>query len=248
MNNYEGKRILITGYMGYIGSRLFKALVNLHKAKEVYLLDLKDGSDALYANLPDVDYVFHLSAQTGAVPSIKNPINDARQNILVTIRLAEFYKNKAKIIFTTSGAAKSPESPYGLSKKTAEEYIKLLHNDYVILRFSSIYGDKDRGVVDTFIRDKTCFIYGDGLATRDFVHVNDIVNCLIKSVGWENGEYECGSGIPTTVQEIADATGKEVKHLPKREGEKDFAVLTNTTPDWEPLENVINYVMRKCKR
>ena len=241
-------KILVTGNEGFIGQRLMSELYR-HDNFHVIGMDVKNGNDILYADLPnDIDYVFHLAAQAGAIPSMEDPVHDARQNILCTIRIAKKYAHTAtRIIYTTSGGAISPESPYGLSKKTGEEYLKMLAPDNtVICRLSSIYGDKPRGVVDTFIRGASCNIMGDGSSTRDFVHVDDIARGLVKAMKWDPGEYSMGSGIPTTVEEVARATGKEIEYLPSRKGEIHTAVLPNTTPDWKPERKVLDYVRSKC--
>jgi UDP-glucose 4-epimerase len=223
--------ILITGDKGYIGSRLKKALNKVFKdgGHTVYGLDHRDGLDLLSAPLPEVDLVYHLAAQAGAIPSMQDPIWDARNNILGTIRIAQHYKN-TKIIYVTSGGALDPESPYGLSKKTGEEYLRMLHNNTVICRLSSVYGEKDRGVVDNFIRFEKCVVFGDGSAVRDFVHVDDVVRGLVMAAKWDKDEYHMGSGIGTTVREIAEATGKPIEYREARSGEKQEAVLQNTTP------------------
>lgn len=234
--NFDGRYILVTGSDGFIGSRLMEYL----EGYNVIGIDYKRGQNLWNCELPEVDVVIHLAAQSGAIPSMKNPWLDAKQNILTTIRLLKNYP-KSKFIFTTTGAAVEPENPYGLSKKTAEEYIKLLHDNYVICRLSSVYGGKDRGVVDSFINEDPV-VYGDGEAERDFVHVHDIVRGLAKSIEWEPGEYTMGSGVGTKVKDLAEATGKEIEYKPAREGEKERVVLENTTPDWEPKINVIKYI------
>lgn len=245
----QAKKILLTGYKGYIGSRLFRAFTSNEKYKgtKIFLIDLKDGNDVLTSPLPDVDVVYHLAAQAGAMPSQMNPIWDAHANILTTIRLASFYKNKAKIIFTSSGAALDPESPYGVSKQAAEAYINLYNSDKgnVILRLSSIYGDKPKGVVDDFIRQKELTVYGDGSATRDFVHVDDIIRLLQLAMTFDGNTYECGTGKGVTIKEVAQATGKPVRYLEPRPGEKHTAVLKNEAQPWEPMINVFDYVRSK---
>jgi nucleoside-diphosphate-sugar epimerase len=243
--NYGRYRILLTGHKGYIGSRLMAKLRDNHV---VYGMDLRVGSDIMYEDAVDnIDIVIHLAAQSGAIPSIKNPLWDARNNILATLRLLEQYP-KAKFIFTTSGAATDPQSPYGLSKHTAEKYIKMLHKNYVILRLSSVYGNKDRGVVDTFIGyEGSVTIYGDGSQERDFVHVDDIVDLIEKAIEFPAGSYSCGSGIATTVQEIAEATGKEIVKENFRTGEIKRAVLDNTTPCWAPKIKVLDYIKEKME-
>lgn len=236
-------KYLVTGHKGYIGSRLFKELQDT--GYDVIGLDIKDGHDICTCELPDVDVVYHLAAQAGAIPSMEDPMHDARMNILGTIRIAKHYGKTARIIYATSGGALDPESPYGLSKRTGEHYLNMLARQVVILRFSSIYGDKPRGVVDNFIRDEVPTVYGDGSAVRDFVHVDDIVRGLVFALGWYNGEYSMGSGVGTSVKEIADATGKEINYQPARAGEKHYAVLENTAPDWKPHIDVLDYVSGK---
>lgn len=240
------KRILVTGSCGYIGSRLCSELSK--EDVELYTIDLCCGQDVLTSELPDVDIVYHLAAQTGAVPSMNDPLWDARNNILGTIRVAKRYAGTGtKIIYTTSGGAIVPESPYGLSKKTGEEYLKMLCPEQaVICRLSSVYGEKDRGVVDTFIREKKCVIFGDGSAVRDFVHVNDVVQGLLKARGWKPRFFSLGSGKGVTVIEIALATRKTIEGRDPRKGEKHSVVLRNTTPDWEPTIDVLEYVRSEC--
>lgn len=243
------KKILITGDKGYIGTLLTEHLkglvINGDLDATAEGMDLVDQKDVVATKeFPDVDVVIHLAAQSGAMPSIEDPFYDARQNIMGTIRLAHYYAGtKTKIIFTTSGAAKAPESPYGLSKHTAEAYLRMLAPDNsIILRLSSVYGNKPRGVVDTFLTSDKPVVYGDGTAVRDFVHVDDIVKGLTLAMEWEPGEYEMGSGDGTTIKEIADATGKEIDYQPARKGEIHTAVLQNSTPNWAPEINVIDYV------
>ena len=67
---FNDTKILITGHKGYIGSRLYKKLKEL--GYTVHGIDFKQGKDILYTNLPHVDVVFHLAAQSGAIPSMKD--------------------------------------------------------------------------------------------------------------------------------------------------------------------------------
>lgn len=239
-------KFYLSGSEGYIGSRLLLKL--LDENCEVETCDFKIGRDVLTYEPEPMDVIYHLAAQAGAMPSWKDPMYDARNNILGTIRACQLAnKHNVRLIFTTSGAVLDPESPYGESKRCAENYVKMLCNDYVILRLSSVYGEKDRGVVDTFIKQEKCTIYGDGSAIRDFVHVYDIVEALIKAKDWECGEYILGSGKGTSVRELAEATGKPIQYLPARKGEKQEVVLENTSPNWKPKVDVINYIKRKCQ-
>lgn len=232
-------RILITGHLGFIGSHLTKQL-------EYVGLDLKSGKDILTEELHDADCIIHLAAQTSVIESTKDPMQDAEVNILGTIRLAERYKDK-RLIFASSGGAiqEKIESPYGLSKFCAEEYIKMICKDYVILRFPNIYGKGSKSVVDKFINEDI-YIYGDGSATRDYVYVNDLISAILKSLTWKSGTYYLGSGQNTSVLEIAQATGKEIIHTDKVEGELQHSFVKNTAPDWKPKIKVLDYIKESC--
>lgn len=239
----------ITGSKGYIGSRLKDRLQSIKELKYIQECDLKMGRDVMtYQPDGDIDVIYHLAAQSGVPESMDDPVNDARQNILATMQMINLANLAgAKLIFTTSGAAVEPESPYGLSKKTCEEYIKMLCDDYVIVRLSSVYGNKPKGVVDNFLRADECIIFGDGSAERDFVHVDDIVGALVLAQEWKKGTYDLGSGYGTTIAEIAKATKKKIVRYTPRDGEKQSVVLSNTTPNWEPKINVISWIESQIK-
>lgn len=227
--------MIITGDMGFVGSYLTQEIEGLG-------LDLKNGNDILHCPLPDSDVVIHLAAQTSVLESLDSPMRDAEINILGTIRLAERYR-ESRFIFASSGGAiqEKIESPYGLSKFCAEEYIKMLCKDYVILRFPNIYGKGSKSVVDKFINEPIN-IYGDGSATRDFVHISDLIEAIKQSLTWPKGTYLLGSGQNTSVLEIAKATGKSYKHTPAIKGELHHSYVSNTAPDWEARIKVLDYI------
>jgi len=235
-------KILITGHKGYIGSHLFKQIT-------AQGIDLKDGDDILDCELPDVDVVIHLAAQAGVVASTENPYETVRTNTLGVVRMAEKYKN-TKFIFASTGGAIQDEiiSPYGLSKYCAEEFIKMLYNNYVILRFANVYGgglkEGSRSVIDKFI-DEDITIYGDGSQTRTFVHIEDLIEGILKSLKWPKGSYYFGSNQYYSVLQLAEATGKPIKFADWRPGELMRSSLENTTPNWFPTINVLEYI-KKC--
>lgn len=230
-------KILITGHKGYIGSHLIKKL-------DAIGIDIKDGNDIMYCELPDVDVVIHLAAQPGVVKSIDDPLETVRTNVLGTVRLAEKYKN-TKFIFASTGGAIQDEipSPYGLSKYCAEEFVKMLFKDYVILRFANVYGGEgSRSVVDKFLKESEITIYGDGSQTRTFVHIDDLITGIIASMNWPKGSYYFGSEQNYTILDLAAAVAKPIRFKDWREGELKHSSLKNTTPDWKPTIDVIEYI------
>jgi UDP-glucose 4-epimerase len=234
-------KILVTGHLGFIGSHLTPYLKTFYK-REVIGLDIKEGNDILECDLPDADVVIHLAAIPGVIASMADPFANARTNILGTIRLLQRYPN-ARFIFSSSGGTiqEKIESPYGLSKLTCEKYIKMLSNDYNILRFCNVYGEGSRSVIDKFLKDDIV-IYGDGSATRTYGHINDILRAILMAFRWPKGSYFLGSDQNYSVLQIAEAVGKPITFKKKRAGELDHSSLKNITPDWEPMMDVMEYI------
>lgn len=225
--------ILVTGHKGAIGSKLFKKIGDVG-------IDLLDGQDLLTCELPEnIDLIYHLAAHSSVENSWKDPMRDM-QNLLTTVRLSTHYPN-AKIIYAGSAAAEDPKSPYGFSKRAAQDYLEKFHKDYAITVFPNVYGT-GRSVVDIFKDRKKVDIFGDGLQARDYVYIEDIVDGLLKAKDWKKGKYYMGTGKATTVLNLAK--GKTINWLPARK-ESRRSVLKNTTPDWFHNIEVKNYIKNK---
>lgn len=222
-----------------------------------------------------IDAVFHLAAQMDVRHSVKEPAFDASVNVEGTVAVLHYAQHAGakKMIFSSSGGAiygpcelvPTPESsacystsPYGVSKYSAEQYVRLyarLHQlPYVILRYSNVYGpgqdgSKESGVIAIFSRlaaeSKPLTIYGDGESTRDFVFVEDVVAANLKALVYAgSGIYNIGTGVETTVNQLATmiqhACGKklEIEHLSARLGEELRSCLDNslakTELGWQP--------------
>ena len=212
---------LVTGYRGWIGGLLYKAI-------GANGLDLMDGDDLLTCPLPEADVVYHLAAQSSVVKSWEDPVLDS-YNLPMTVRMVHNYPD-AKLIYTTS-AAPNDSSPYAFSKWAGAEYIKKFHRNYVVCQLPNVYGPGSRSVVDFFKENDDVTIYGVGEQTRDYVHVDDIVRGLIQAAYWPTGYYQLGSGIVTSMLDLAE--GKKITFAPPRKEAQD-AVIQNTTPDWAP--------------
>ncbi|SOC38462.1 NAD-dependent epimerase/dehydratase family protein [Ureibacillus acetophenoni] len=178
------------------------------------------------------EFIIHLAAQISVEKSVNNIVDDALTNIIGTvniIKLARIHGVK-KIVFASSAAVygKSdilpipvsyegqPLSPYGASKKTAENYLKVAKElygiDYVILRYSNVYGPRqtsngEGGVVSIFmdrlIRNKQVTIYGDGFQTRDFIYVEDVAKANLKALQYgKSGVFNISSTTSTSILEL----------------------------------------------
>jgi UDP-glucose 4-epimerase len=129
-------------------------------------------------------------------------------------------------------------SPYGTSKLGAEEYLALynrLHGaGHVSLRYANVYGPRqdphgEAGVVAIFFgllaEGRPCRIFGDGLQTRDYVFVGDVVAATLAAAGRSAGIYNVGTGIETTVVSLYElcrrvaGSDAEPEFAPARLGE-----------------------------
>lgn len=231
--NKRTLRILVTGHRGAIGSKL----VGLLYDAEIVGIDTKDGQDLLTCELPEnIDLIYHLAAHASVENSWKDPVRET-ENLATTIRLAHFYPT-TPIIYAGTCASINPESPYGFTKKCAQDYLKTFHSKTTITVFPNIYGT-GRSVVDFFKGKDKVTIYGDGKQIRDYVHVDDIVAGLVKAKSWPYGEYFMGGGNVATVLELAE--GKTVTFEPARKEARE-ATIPNTTPNWSPKINVFSYI------
>ena len=214
-------KILITGHRGYIGSRLLKKLNDL--GHTVLGIDLKDN-ESIIDCLPDenYDYVFHLAAFPSVQFSIENPSYTMKNNVLSSSVLLEWCvrKNVKRLIFSSSAAAVNIKSPYGLQKRITEMecelFSKLYGLDTVCLRYYNVYSEDQQfnGSYSTVINhwmnciknNQPLFLDGDGEQTRDFIHVNDVLEanifCLHIKEKFKGSIIDVGSGVETSLTKI----------------------------------------------
>ena len=216
------------------------------------------------------DVVVHLAAQIDVRKSVADPIFDATTNIIGTLNILEAIRasgRRTRIAFTSTGGAiygdfntppnvetfvKDPESPYAISKLSAEYYLAYygrVHGiEHVALRFGNVYGPRqdphgEAGVVAIFcsriLEGKPLTIFGDGLQTRDYVYVGDVARAVFLGVTGKLPEAErvdarafnVGTGIGTSVVDLArllqEAAGSnaDIVFAPKRPGEQQESFL-----------------------
>lgn len=181
------------------------------------------------------DYCIHLAAQISVGASLREPEEDARVNIDGTINVLRACHSVGvkRLVYGSSAAVYgdpstlplaedarlAPLSPYGISKKCAEDYLRVLGGHYgiepVVLRYANAYGPRQAisaecGVITIFVNSiierKTPVIFGDGGATRDFLYVGDIAEATYMALfSQHTGVFNIGSGIEVTVTELWSA-------------------------------------------
>lgn len=192
-------KILVTGSKGFVGKHLVKHLQSI--GHDVIEMDLKDGMDILTENLPEVDKVFHLAAQTDAAS--EDAYTDASTNILGTIRLLERYREK--LIFAATCMSGLSHCPYSISKTAAEAYCKLY--GATIVRFCNLFGEGGHCVINKFREGQVMNIRGDGKQLRTYASVESAVHMLVHAMMMsltEKGYVHTLPGKDMTVLQVAD--------------------------------------------
>jgi UDP-glucose 4-epimerase len=187
MAGVGGVSVLVTGHRGFVGGHLCKRL------GEVVGIDLKDGADILTADLPEVDRVYHLAANTDA--QSPDVAADARVNIMGTLRLLERYGDR--VVFASSSMVAYPVTPYGISKLAAEKYCRMY--GAAVVRFCNLFGDGGHSVIDRF-RAGCGTIRGDGNQLRTYAPVEDAVEALLSV---KPGEVRVLAGADISVRIVA---------------------------------------------
>lgn len=193
-------KIIVTGSDGFIGRHLMRALA---KTGHVIGLDLKTGHDVLCCPLPDADRVYHLAAQTDA--RCENMQRDARDNIMMTIRLCERFGSN--LVFASSSMVNYPVVPYAISKRAAEAYVQSVGG--AVVRFCNIWGDGGHSVFESFASADELTIYGTGEQRRTFAPVDCAVTALLNA---RAGKIHVLPGDDLSVNEIAS----RFPHKPRR--------------------------------
>lgn len=160
------KKCLVTGHKGYIGSRLYKELLNRSDC-DVIGIDTNDmlGNNILniFSNSPShaqtrenldnwkPDYIFHLAAIPRVGESIDNPVKTMMNNVLAGSIILDFAKEcgTKRVIYSSSSSIKGngdgPLSPYAVQKLTTELeasiYPELYNLDTVSLRYFNVYSE-----------------------------------------------------------------------------------------------------------
>ena len=227
----------------------------------------------------EYDVIFHIAALARIQPSLINPMKNIKNNVLSTLHMLEWARNNnTPVVY--AGSSSKHHAPYGSayawSKWSGEQLCQLYNECYdlptVICRFYNVYGPYQLlggtyatvlGIFESqYKNNETLTITSDGEQRRDFTHVDDIVDGLVKSGMALSGkgnlvisgqEFELGSGVNYSINEVADMFGKDYpkEYLPKRKGEYDKTLCTDDKAKrllgWIPKENIKNYVNERLE-
>ncbi|MDR3666479.1 MAG: NAD-dependent epimerase/dehydratase family protein [Ignavibacteriaceae bacterium] len=269
--------------------------VNINPKAVFIKADIGDKSLSSLFEKEKFDVVNHHAAQMDVRRSVADPAFDANTNILGTINLLQncVKTGVKKFMFASTGGAvygeqnyfpadehhpTAPLSPYGISKLAVEKYLFFYHTqynlNYTILRYANIYGPRqnpfgEAGVVAIFstklLRGIQPVINGNGLQTRDYVYVGDVVKAALTTINDPDSDiFNIGTGIETDVNQlfniINNIAGKGLieKHGPPAPGEQMRSVITSdkifakfnwrpTTKLEEGLKNTVNFFKERME-
>lgn len=281
MTHPKSIRIGVTGASGFIGSHLVAALKEYGKVDTLPRTKELPTLGHLKKFVSRVELFFHLGGvNRGTDEEILNG------NITGTLRLLEAIQNfgnpSARIVFASSSqvyrlkkssekisesSALQPESVYGISKKAAEDLIRISGLPHTILRLANVYGPGCRpnynSVVATLCqRTKKKLplqINGQGNQGRDFIYIDDIVQAFLLAGFHEKSKsgkvYNIGSGQITTLKKIITAIKRidqevEVEFIPGAEDKISYCCDASKFKKdfgWKPKTSLARGIEKSLK-
>jgi UDP-glucose 4-epimerase len=230
---------------------------NVPEGAELHVLDVRSELAARLLVEAGVEVLVHHAAQMDVRRSVADPRFDADVNIGGLLNLLEAARRgrvRQVVLASTGGAIYGeqeafpagedhpvrPLSPYGVAKLASERYLYFYHAEYALnvtcLRYANVYGPRqnphgEAGVVAIFnyriLSGEQPRVNGDGLQTRDYTFVGDVVRANLAAVGRRGFEvYNVGTGVETDVNTLYQAIrtalgeGPEPDHGPPAAGEQ----------------------------
>jgi UDP-glucose 4-epimerase len=244
-------------------------------AANLYQMDLDSRWIGRVIGREKPDAVCHLAAQISVSRSVREPLFDAHINVMGSLALIEACRRHGvkRFVFTSTGGAiygdtetlptpedhpARPMSPYGASKLSVEHYLNLYQQldgfSSIALRLANVYGPRqdphgEAGVVAIFSRalldGKPATVNGDGLQTRDYIYVGDVVEAFASALKSDaRGSVNIGTAIETNVVELyelirrAARSDQRAAHGPARPGEQRRSCIAiaraAATLGWKP--------------
>ena len=236
---------------------------------DIDLCDVKDYSD--YVGKPDV--IFHMAALARIQTSLRAPRHHIINNFESTLNILDWSKEQGGIPIVYAGSSSKhhgvTNSPYSWVKWSGEELCKLYSDVYglntTICRFYNVYGKHHLRIGDyatvvgifeeQYHNAKDLTITSDGEQRRDFTHVDDVVDGMIRvmramfgevDMFYHGTEFELGRGKNYSINEIAEMFGGKRNYIDSIKGEVRDTLctdeLTKEMLEWKPKRNVEDWI------
>lgn len=259
-------KIIITGAAGFIGSHLCNYLNKRYDILGVDNLsygykEMLEPNVSFYEigfeniikeYLNEFDVLIHC-----ATISIQHAYANTEETYQVNILKASdlFRKFKGKIIYLSSASiygnktnCKEDDPPqlsnaYDSSKFAAELFLRQ-RDYYTTLRLSNVYGPtlhgrKYQNVIESFYYSDKAIIQGDGKQTRDFTYISDVIRAIDQCIIRDplNAEINIGTGIETSLNDLARLMSKNVKYISRRSGD----IIQNRSLNIQKAKQLLNW-------
>lgn len=233
-------RVAVTGASGYIGTRVVEALraqgagvvaLSRHEDSDMFRCLLSGATGNLHELMEGVDHVIHLAGRLvddhkAGVTAYYNAnvrLTDDVLNAALDAGAVSFVHASSRLVYPSTlaraaleSADTAPDTPYGISKRWAEDLVQYASTSHGIsalsLRIGQVTGGDHPGlgVINAFIRQaketQRINVNGRGGALREFVHVDDVAGALIAALEYR-GPWQAvnvGGTRPVSISEIAE--------------------------------------------
>jgi nucleoside-diphosphate-sugar epimerase len=228
-------------------------------------VDIRDAVDFdFFMEKPDV--IFHLAALPRIQPSFEAPAITFEANVLGTMNILEWArKNNTPVVYAGSSSVHSGHymNPYTFTKWQGEELCKMYSEIYdlptSICRFYNVYGPHHLtggeyctviGIFEKQYENREALtVTGDGEQKRDFTHVDDIVDGLMRCsehFTFKGEIFELGYGDNFSINVIADSFDGDKKYIDARPGEACDTLCSDKKAHellgWKPTRNILDYI------
>ncbi|SFC11216.1 UDP-glucose 4-epimerase [Flagellimonas taeanensis] len=220
--------------------------------------DIRD-EELVFDLVNECDAVFHLAALVSVPESLLKLRECIDINTMGTINILNAVKKNGncKVVLSSSAAnygdnpklpktenmLAEPMTPYAITKLDGEYYLQMYFEQYdvetVSLRYFNVFGPRQNPksvyaaavpiFIDKALKNEPVTIYGDGLQTRDFIYVKDVVSANILASTKGNGTYNVALGQSTAILELAEKiieitnSRSQIEFLEKRPGDIDHS-------------------------
>lgn len=248
------------------------ANIENENSKAIYIYD--DIENIRFLGGEKFDTIFHLAAEARIQPSFDAPGHWFWANAMGTVEVLDFARMSGcqSFVYATTSSKNHGShliSPYTFSKVVGEDACRMYANLYEMnigmATFYNVYGPREpregefATVTEKFLRQfedgELITIVGDGQQSRDFTHVDDICDGLIRiSEGqWKGHNFDLGRGEPIKILDLAmaicDGEDDNIKFVPLRKNEGQHTLAewskTETLLKWRAKKNILDYILER---
>ena len=238
--------------------------------------------EKLKSVMSGVDVVFHLAAEARIQPAILNPIRAVTVNAVGTCNVLQAARESGvkRVVYSSTSSAyglknkiplhedmtKDCLNPYSVSKTAGEELCSMYYSLYgletISFRYFNVYGERQptKGqyapVIGLFLKQKSegrpMTVIGDGLQTRDYTHVSDVVMANYLAATTTNKEaigqlFNVGTGKNYSILDLVNMIGGDHTFIEPRVGEcretlADITKIKNIL-GWNPKISLEEYIL-----